>query len=183
MRFLFEKEKFIFDISIVDHKVTLMNIKNKISLWEIIGYIADIQLSFIENFKIIESKYKWTFPDARLQVLFNCCDLSANARLNISVLGYAKSNGLSEIEWWVKWAAYSNAAFTKIPKFELYVDDKCRQYIHRVQEQLMTTTQIYIESFLRNLARQFNIDENQFWRLKKKFLERFLNFRKNNYDR
>ncbi len=35
----------------------------------------------------------------------------------------------------------------------------------------MVTAQIYIESFIRILARQFNIEEKEFWKLKKKFLE------------
>lgn len=147
-----------------------MQVRQQISLWDIIGVIADIQTSFTENFKRLEKKYDWTLRDARLQVVFNCCDLAANARLNIAILGYTKSNGLTEKEWWQKWCGYSPESFHRIPKFELYVDDKCRQYTHRVQEQLIVTTQIYIEAFLRNLARQFNIDENKFWSLKKKFL-------------
>ena len=153
-----------------------MEINYEISVWDIIGVIADIQTSYTDNFKALESKYAWDLPDARLQVLFNCCDLAANARLNIAILMFAKANGLSNKDWWENWCAYPQQAFKRIPDFNLYVDDKCRQYTHRVQEQLMFNCQIYIESFIRNLARKFGIDENQYWNLKNQFLINILNF-------
>jgi len=153
-----------------------MEINYEISIWDIVGVIADIQTSYTDNFKALESIYDWKLPDARLQVLFNCCDLAANARLNIATLMFAKSNGLSNKEWWEKWCAYAPQAFSRISDFNLYVDDKCRQYTHRVQEQLLINSQIYMESFIRNLARKFGVDENKYWSLKKKFLVETLNF-------
>lgn len=153
-----------------------MPIREKISLWDIIGVIADVQTGFTEKFKKLQKDNAWTLPDARLQVMFNCLELAANARLSIAILASAKSNGLSSKDWWEKWAGYSPLSFDNIPNFTLYVEDKSRQYVHRVQEQLQTTTQIYTESFLRNLARQFNITEVEFWRLKKSLLEDTLGF-------
>ena len=155
-----------------------MLIKKDLSLFDIIGFIADIQTSFTENYKRLENKYDWKLPDARLSVLYNCLDVSANARLSVGLLACAKSYGLSDKDWWGKWALYdASVAFNRCPDFKIFVDDKCRQYIHRVQEQLLTTIQIYIESFLRNLGRQFDINEVYFWKLKEKLLEKILKFK------
>lgn len=149
------------------------NLEN-ITPWDIIGVIADIQTSFTENFKVLEKKYPWGPRDARLNVFYSCLELAAHARLSIGVICFAKESGLNNKDWWVKWLAYSPESFRRIDKFDLYVDDKFRQYSHRVREQLLVNTQIYIESFLRNLGRQFSIDEKEFWKLKKKLLEETL---------
>jgi hypothetical protein len=111
-------------------------------------------------------------------VIFNCYDLAANARLSRAILYFSKSNGMISQKWWQKWAGYSDKTFTRVPDFKVYVDDKSRQYIHRIQEQLLITAQIYIESFLCSLGRQFGIDENQFWKLKTALLETKLKFEK-----
>lgn len=156
-----------------------MEIRDQITAWDIVGIIADIQTSFTENYKKLESKYNWSLSnDARLQVIFNCCDLAANARLSMAILYFSKSNGMLSQDWWQKWAGYSDKAFTRVPDFKVYADDKSRQYIHRIQEQLLIAAQIYIESFLRSLGRQFGIDENQFWKLKTALLETKLKFEK-----
>jgi hypothetical protein len=156
-----------------------LEIRHQITAWDILGIIADVQTSFTENFKRLESKYNWLLAeDARLQIVFNCSDLAANARLSIAILYFSKSNGMVSQDWWQKWAAYSDKSFSRISDFKLYVDDKSRQYIHRIQEQLLITSQIYIESFLRSLGRQFGIDENQFWKLKERLLEKKLKFNK-----
>jgi len=153
-----------------------MEISDKITMWDIIGVIADIQTSFTEHYKTLELKYDWSLSeDARLQIVFNCCDLAANSRLSIAILGFTKTNGMLTQEWWEKWAGYNKGSLLNIPDFKLYVDDKGRQYIHRIREQLLVTTQIYIESFIRNLAREFEIDENLFRELKRKFLIEILN--------
>lgn len=49
------------------------------SAYDIIGFIADVQTSFTENFKTLQNKYDWKVPDARLLVLLNCADVAANA--------------------------------------------------------------------------------------------------------
>jgi hypothetical protein len=146
--------------------------------YDIIGHIADIQTSFTENFKKLQNKYAWKVPDARLQVFFNCFEVAANTRLSIGLLEFARANGLKHRDWWEKWTYYESArAFNKWPDFGIYVDDKSRQFVHRVQEQLFVSVQIYVESFLRNLARQFHIDQKEFWRLKKDFLQNVLGFK------
>jgi len=154
----------------------IMQIKNEISLYDMIGFIADIQTSFTENFKELENKFNWQVTDARLQVFFNCSDLAANSRLSLSLLGYSKKQ-LFDQEWWGEWACYDiSRAFTRIPDFGLYVNDKCRQLTHRTQEQLLVTTQIYIEAFIRNLAKQHSVKEDIFWDLRKSFLIGTLGF-------
>jgi hypothetical protein len=146
--------------------------KPHLSAYDIIGFIADIQTSYTDNFKVLESTYHWTAIDARLQVFLQCADVAGNTRLSIALLTFARANGLKTKDWWSQWACYdADRAFNRCPQFDTFVDDKSRQFTHRVQEQLLVTNQIYIESFLRSLARQFNIDRKDFWRLKKDFLQ------------
>jgi len=152
--------------------------REKITWWDIIGLIADIQTSFTENYKKLIGKYKWSVPDARALVLINCMELSANARLSMGMIGYTTSNGMDTKDWWEKWCGYSPHSFNGIPNFKVHVDDKCRQYSHRIQEQLMITTYVYIESFLRNLARQFEINEKELWKIKEALLQNILLFSK-----
>lgn len=149
--------------------------KIHLSSYDIIGHIAEIQTSYTENFKKLQSKYVWKVPDARLQVFFNCFEVAANARLSVGLLAFARANGLESKDWWGKWTCYdSERAFDSWQDFKTFVDDKSRQSVHRVQEQLLVSVQIYVESFLRSLARQFHIDKKEFWRLKKDFLQDFL---------
>jgi len=150
----------------------------QLSFYDIIGAVADVQTSFTENFKALQSKYHWKATDARLQAFFQCCDVAGNARLSLALLSSAKANGMETKDWWQKWAFYHNDAFNRWPQFKTFVDDKSRQFVHRVQEQLLVSIQIYVESFLRNLARQFNIDKKEFWQLKRDFLENILGFTK-----
>lgn len=152
-------------------------VPKEITWWDIIGVTADIQTSFTENYKELVDKYNWKLPDARVQVFYNNMDLAANARLNIGLIGFAVNEGIDK-EWWAKWLGYSPEAFKKIPDFDTYIKDKCRQYTHRVQEQLMINTNIYIEGFLRNLSRQFSINENELWKIKKRLLEEKLGLTK-----
>ena len=148
-----------------------------LSAYDIIGFIADVQTTYTENYKTLESKHHWTGLDARLQVFFQCADVAGNARLSIALITFARANGLNTKEWWGTWACYdSERAFNRWPDFQVFIDDKSRQYSHRVQEQLVVTIQIYVESFLRLLGRQFNIDRKEFWRLKNDFLESVLDF-------
>jgi hypothetical protein len=59
-----------------------MEIRSQITAWDIVGVIADIQTSFTENYKKLESKYEWRLSDdARLQVIFNCGDLANSTNL------------------------------------------------------------------------------------------------------
>lgn len=110
--------------------------------------------------------------DARLQVFFNCLEVAANARLSIGLLAFAKAGGLRNKDWWGKWTSYDkDRAFVNCPDFGIFVEDKSRQFIHRVQEQSLISVQIYTEAFLRELARQFQIERTQFWQLKKDFLQ------------
>ena len=146
------------------------------SAYDIIGFIADVQTSFTENFKTLQNKYNWKVPDARLLVLLNCADVAANSRMGVGLLAFARANGLDSKEWWKKWTYYdSDRSFHCWSDFKTYTDDKSRQFIHRIQEHLLITIQVNTESFLRNLARQFQMDYNQFWRLKKDFLQGVLN--------
>jgi hypothetical protein len=145
------------------------------SAYDIIGFIADVQTNYTENFKLLESIHHWRAIDARLQVFFQCADVAGNARLSVALLTFARANGLKTKDWWGQWACYdAERAFSRWPQFETFVEDKSRQFIHRVQEQLLVSIQIYIESFLRHLARQFNVDRNQFWQLKEDFLRAVL---------
>ena len=149
--------------------------KSHLSIYDIIGAVADVQTSYTDNYKALESNYHWKAVDARLQVFFQCFEVAGNARLSIALLACAKGNGLDTKEWWGKWASYDqNRAFNRWPHFKTFVDDKSRQFIHRVQEQLLVSIQIYIESFLRSLARQFSIDPKEFWKLKSDFLQAIL---------
>jgi hypothetical protein len=43
-----------------------------------------------------------------------------------------------------------------------------------VQEQLLVSAWVYVEGFLRSLARQFGQDPKEFWRLKEDFLQKTL---------
>lgn len=143
-----------------------------LSAYDIIGFIADIQTSFTENFKILDEKYEWKIPDARLLVLLNCAEVAANARMGVGLLEFAKANGLDSKDWWDKWTCYdSHRSFARWPDFKVFVDDKSRQFIHRLREHLLITIQMNTESFLRNLARQFDQDHKEFWKLKKGLLE------------
>jgi hypothetical protein len=149
--------------------------KSQISIYDIIGFIADVQTSYTENYKTLESKYHWKALDARLQVFFNCFEIAANSRLSVGLIAFARENGLSTKDWWGKWPLYDkDRAFNKWPDFKIFVDDKSRQFMHRVQEQLLVSIWIFTESFLRSLARQFNVDRNEFWQLKKDFLQAIL---------
>ncbi|MFI5341120.1 MAG: hypothetical protein ACHQ7N_14955 [Candidatus Methylomirabilales bacterium] len=151
--------------------------KPQLSSYDIIGFIADIQTSYTDNFKKLQGMYGWKVPDARLQVFFNCLEVAANARLGMGLLAFARANGLGGKDWWGKWACYDeDRAFNNLPDFGTFVDDKCRQFAHRTQEQLLVSVQIYTEAFLRSLARQFRIDRKQFWQLKKDFLQDVLGF-------
>jgi len=146
------------------------------SAYDIIGFIADIQTSFTENFKILLEKYGWKVPDVRLTVLLNCADVAANARMGVGLLEFARANGLDSKEWWKKWTYYdADRSFHCWPEFKTYADDKSRQFIHRIQEHLLVKVWVNAESFLRNLARQFHMDYTQFWQIKKDFLQKFLN--------
>lgn len=48
--------------------------------------------------------------------------------------------------------------------------------MHRVQEQIFIFVQIYVESFVRSLARQMKTERNEFWKLKQDFLQGILGF-------
>ena len=154
-----------------------MKPKPHLSIYDIVGLIADVQTSYTNNLKTLQGKYGWKVPDARLQVFFNCFEVAANARLSVGLLSFARANGLESKDWWGKWTCYeSDRAFDKWPDFKTFVDDKSRQFLHRTQEQMLISIQIYIESFLRSLARQFRIDRKEFWQLKKEFLMQTLGF-------
>ncbi len=143
-----------------------------ISFWDIIKSIDPIHISCAEKLNYVQNKYDWNTLDARATVFYNICSLSENLNLTLSAIIFTKHNGLHKKEWWHDWAGYADVdkAFRNIPDFDTYADDQVRQMIHRVQEQLAVTTQIYLEAFIRNTARQFGIEQNMFWRLKKAFL-------------
>lgn len=95
--------------------------------------------------------------------------------LGVGLLEFARANGLDSKEWWKKWTYYdSDRSFHCWSDFKTFADDKSRQFMHRIREHLLVTIQVNTESFLRNLARQFQMDYNQFWRLKKDFLQEVL---------
>jgi hypothetical protein len=149
--------------------------QSQLSIYDIIGVMADVQTSYTDNYKALEGKYHWKAIDARLQVFFQCFEVAGNARLSIALIAFAKGNGLDTKEWWGKWACYDHdRAFNRWPHFKTFVDDKSRQFIHRAQEQMLVSIQIYIESFLRNLARQFKVDPKEFWKLKSDFMQAIL---------
>jgi len=128
-------------------------------------------ISCHKKLELIQSKYGWSTLDARVLVFYNLCSLTENLGLILSTIFFAKGNGLHSKQWWKGWAGYQDQAFRKIPDFDTYVNDQVRQSIHRVQEQLVFTSQIYIEAFIRNTSRQLGIERDAFWQLKRDFLK------------
>ena len=51
--------------------------KSQLSIYDIIGAVADVQTCFTENYKTLESKYQWKTEDARMQAFFQCFDVAA----------------------------------------------------------------------------------------------------------
>ena len=147
-------------------------LRAEISFWDIIKSVDSIHISYSEKLRNLQAKYEWTILDARSLVFYNICSLAENLSLTLTAIIFTKHNGLHSKDWWRDWAGYQDVdrAFRQIPDFDTYINDQVRQMIHRVQEQLAITTQIYIEAFIRNTARQMGIEQNMFWKLKKAFL-------------
>ena len=143
--------------------------KEQISYWDIVKSIDSIHNTFAEKYKTSIDKLGYTGIDARSLIFFNISSLAENLSLTIVALGFAKTNGMHSKEWWHKWAGLPEPAFQNIPDFDTYVDDQFRQIIHRIQEQLATTSQIYLEAFIRNTARQLEIEHTTFWKLRDAF--------------
>jgi hypothetical protein len=150
-------------------------IKEHISLWDIIKSLDQVHIAFRTKYYAILDKYGWVPTDARGVVFYSICSLIENISLTITTIGFASHHGLKTRDWWYKYAAFDvNKAFKDDVQFETYVDDQCRQMVHRLQEQLATTSQIYIEAFIRNTARQLGIEHNVYWRLKERFFTKEL---------
>jgi hypothetical protein len=154
-----------------------MIIKERISIYDIIGYIADVQTCYTENVKKLMSEYGWKVPDMRLQVFLNSLEVISNARFGVGLMAFAQSNGVYNKDWWETWTLYDkDRAFKNWPDFKTFVDAQCRQYLFKIRELWLVTVQIFTESFLRSLARQLNLEREKFWMLKRDFLQGFLNF-------
>ena len=156
-----------------------LNVPNsEITFWDIIKSIDPIHISCAQKLDHIQATYGWSSLDARTLVFYNICSLAENLTLTLQTIIFTKHNGLHDKAWWGTWGGYQDVdrAFRNIPDFDTYVDDQVRQMIHRVQEQLVFTTQIYIEAFIRNTARQLGIEQNMFWKLKREFLIKALGF-------
>jgi hypothetical protein len=146
--------------------------KENLSVAEIMQLLQEVQLAWGKTFRHLHNAHGWKVPDARLQVFHSCSTVVGHARFSMGLVTFARTNGAKEKAWWEKWTLYdAEQSFKDWPKFETFVDDSCRQYVHRVQEQIFIFVQIYVESFLRSLARQMKSERNEFWKLKQDFLE------------
>lgn len=159
-------------------KPDIITPKDEISFWDIIKSIDPVHISCYQKLHYIQGKYAWSTLDARLLVFLNTCSLAENLTLTLQTIIFTKHNGLHTKEWWHTWGGYQDVdkAFRDIPDFDGYVNSQIRQMIHRVQEQLFYTAQMYMEAFIRNTARQLGIEQNQFWKLKRDFLVKKLGF-------
>jgi len=146
------------------------------SIHDMIRTIDEIKISFINNLNKIDKIYNWSELDARKTIFLTCIDLCEQLMLSLALLEHFKSNGLYDKKWWIDWKLISPEMLNdKIQNFNVYVQDRCQTFVGTILDQLFILSQIYIESFIRNLGRQFLIEENEFWKLKKHFLLKNLN--------
>lgn len=148
--------------------------KDSISIFDAIGVVADIQTGFIDSFR--EANKIYDIKDFRCNIFFSCFDLVTNSRLTMAMLEYSLSNGMQTKEWWLKWGCYNPLSLESIPDFNIYVNDKTGQLLWHTRDTIALNLFIYIEGFIRTIARQKGIESKDLYFIRDKLLKEFLGF-------
>jgi hypothetical protein len=148
------------------------NQRDSISIFGAIGVIEDIQTGFIDSFKRANKIYD--IKDFRCNIFFSCFDLVTNSRLTLAMLGYSLSTGMLKKEWWLKWGCYHPLSFENIPDFNIYVHDKTGQLLWHTRDTITLNLFIYIEGFIRKIARQKGIESKDLYSIRNSLLKNLL---------